>query len=730
MPRRKNPERRVVKRDRRGVYKSLRNINDQHTRNVVRGVLAKDSYSDASSSGVNLVRKAAHPNDLALATELMLGRDGAFPFKNSKGTQRSLLMTHSLAPIDTEAELIFVIGHLNGWKEEVRKILGAMETLAPLARAEPADAMVALTAFAQTWGASNYLTKKVAFVMAIAKDARTAELNAAFSALSETIQQPRYPGPHFVSLEMMDLDFPYFSAIKTRYQGSKKYIYGEDFRQLLHLHNMLPCPYSFDDVAPFLRKAHAMSLVDEIVAVLQLMHTRVEWPSIESTIERWLHDDLLTAFKHFKSCDFEPSDLFRGCDPSDADFAYYRRSLAFVEFSAPAKYRHFVDRVLAPRLLPELISTTELRNYPTPSRKDLTKALVGFRHATDYLNFQSTGEFLRTLYLLIFLTNTDDPLGLDSHDWRFILERTQNLDKLLSENEIERLYAFCDADSRPLITVLALALFKSKAADEDVDFKFRYSLCATVISQFNSSIERFIEWLLPSTPNIASFLIKTLDRQTLQKLYWIISSADQADSVRQDILRAVGKHTKRIEYFIEADAIEAQRQVSKLRQYFDDSRMYVDGIAMKKWLVENSNSYSQEYSRAIEHHLTALQAHTIIVEQDGSIVSALTEIEAPQAFDYILKEVTKFAFEQFCVNSDFGIESYLGRRIRHNTLTGTMMGGVDSMIDAPYFQALTFDDDFVEANAKWLESYGALVKHMRLDVLQFKAKKRSRRLFI
>src|SRR5205085_6771499 len=108
--------------------------------------------------------------------------------------------------------------------------------------------------------------------------------------------------------------------------------------------------------------------------------------------------------------------------------------------------------------------------------------------------------------------------------------------------------------------------------------------------------------------------LSILDRQTLQKLYWLIRSADEADTTRQSLLKAVGKQRNQIEYFIEADGIEAQRQVAKLRKYFDDSRIYVDGVAMKEWLVANPSAYAQQYLKMLEHNVSHISAMSAKIE--------------------------------------------------------------------------------------------------------------------
>ena len=78
----------------------------------------------------------------------------------------------------------------------------------------------------------------------------------------------------------------------------------------------------------------------------------------------------------------------------------------------------------------------------------------------------------------------------------------------------------------------------------------------------------------------------------------------------------------------------------------------------------------------VEHNIDVLAARIATIENGIVFFTGSSEIATLKAFDYILEEIAQIAFKQFCTNREFGIESYLGRRIRHNTLTGMLRGGV------------------------------------------------------
>lgn len=712
--------------NREATFLELQTIQDPRVKNILRGVLSSQDTVTVSPDRMNSIRKEATASTLATATKIVLGKKGGFPFKNTGSSYRSLLRYHQLNMISAEAEVLFLVGHLNGWVDEVREVLGAIGTMAALPTSEPGDALKALQLIADKWGASNYLAKKIAYI--VAREGNNGDYAEPLARLAEAMDQRKYSAPFFTSMEDMDPEFQYFPSMSNRIKVLSKYI-SSDFRQVLPLHNIVPVPVSPQDLAIYLRKSHSMSLVDEVVGLIQIFNLSDQWPHLKEIAESGLDARIIEALKSFNAIEFDARQIYADVDAKSADITYYRRAAAFVEFREPAQYRLFVDKIVSKRLLFDQIpGDISLRDYPLPSVRDLTRAKIGFRYPGDYKDPQKSGTFLRTIWFLLYIEHNRNINRINHVDLRYIFNNTMALDILLTEAEIERLYATADDDSRPLITVLALALYKSRSNDDDIDFKFRFSLASTILEKFGGSITRFIEWLLPTSPEVANFLLSVLDRPTLQKMYWLVASPREADQVRQEILRVVGKARGILAYFVEADAIEAQRQVSKLQAYFDDSRMYVDGYAMKRWLLENPSSYTQQYLRLIEHASEVSGGVKVNFVRSSAAVNI--DAGSLSAFDYILVEVAKSAFAQFCENANFGIESYLGRRIRHNTLTGMMRGGVETLIEKPYYHILSFDDAFMQAHARWVQDYRALIEHLRKDILQFRSAHKPKGIFV
>ncbi|WP_238226423.1 hypothetical protein [Methylorubrum aminovorans] len=647
----------------------------------------------------------------------MIGANGLYPADYVPQDYQSLQNIHWLSTINTEKEVAFVCGHLNGWKDKSLKILHEMKMLTTLESIAPLQQLNLIKSFWKNWGISDFLNRKLVYYMNLAEVDK--EIVSEYHAFTKILRLEDAPEPYFSAMELMSERYPYFQSIRTWVSILAKYK-TNDFRQHNALHNALPVPLSTRDIASFLRKSHSMSLTDELCAIKIVISLADEWPEIVHLIESLLDADLLAEIQRLESSDYSHTQLTDGFPDEDPAFLIYRRALAFLEQSSLVKHRFAIDVNIGWRLLPSRYGLLPVKRLKPDQRHALrsnllTEEPVGF----DVQMWPEDGRirlFTRTIIFLNFIAEYPAHASFNEDEIRFIFENTTSLQFLMTESELDRIYSIATDEGKIIISTLALAIYKQKEHDDDIDFKFRYTLQETILADFNGSVIEFIQWLSNKTPNIAKFLVNTLDRQTIQKLYMIVESAEQADSIRQDMLRHLGEQLYSLEYLIEADRIWAHNQVSKLKTEIDDSRVYVDSNAIKKWIRENPNAYLKEYRRLVEHSIESLTRAAIIIS-DSSISVVHAEVSVIASFDYILAKATETVFVQFCTNHLFGIDSYLGRRIRHNTLHGMMLNGVDSLVDS--YPALYSDAAYMEIHSVWLASYKKTIDRLRLDLLQF-----------
>lgn len=372
------------------------------------------------------------------------------------------------------------------------------------------------------------------------------------------------------------------------------------------------------------------------------------------------------------------TDYYRSLnDEGDYSLDLYRNSSAFLERKDLARYRNKIDKVIGARLLNEI----EIKySHSTAEFEDEKRLLL----ANDGISTNEKLEikqdtFYRTYLFLNILRNRNNLLSLTGENIKFIFENTLRLDTLLTEDEMQTLLLTSSEDNKSLVTVLTLALYRKKSADPDTDFDFRTDFISYVKEKFSGSIVKFISDLLESSPAIASYIVVSLDEVTLEKMYGLVSNASEASSIRREILMSVGKKLNQIEYIIEAESINTREKVSKLQKYFDSSRIYVDSVSMKNWLDSNPTMSTEQYRSLFSRS----EAIISTAQSDNENESDILYIQLVNSGDYLIPQIAKDAFEQFCLNNEFGIQSYLGRRIRHNTLDGVTTDTVDAVLRKP-----------------------------------------------
>lgn len=88
--------------------------------------------------------------------------------------------------------------------------------------------------------------------------------------------------------------------------------------------------------------------------------------------------------------------------------------------------------------------------------------------------------------------------------------------------------------------------------------------------------------------------------------------------------------------------------------------------------------------------------------------------------DTLIQQIAQDAFEQFCLNTEFGIQSYLGRRIRHNTLDGVTIDTVDAVFRKVEYRNIVSNPHMRKVIDTWMASYKSIIDKLRRDYLQFR----------
>jgi len=698
------------------VYKHIYSIRNPIKKNLARGYV---SHRTLSSTQIEELRAGNSFVDDMTVGALLKGLGGlAEKAPGHKRVVTDLFVKLSISPLEWRHEICYLSGYVNSVLKDSLEALRLIRAIALIDVHDTEGLLTSLVELAKTYGASNFLSYKLAYLRSAAE--LTAKQLTKISEIEDEIRHKDSPGFHFSAIENISPKISIFTVSQRRAAGAPKRPEG-NVRQSLWTSNLVPTPLCYEDLAEYLLRSTELSLIDSLYSVIVVINLRHAFEDAVSEFEARLDNSLIDEIRCILSgvndlpLDHIVSVFYRDQNINSIySLDLYRVSSAFLERPKMAAYRNKIDRVVGARLLRDSLEGLQIAaDYEDGCEILLQRNGV----KTGLILPEHLDEFYRTYLFLIFITERARLLPLSAEQITCIFETTFGLEVLLSEGEIRDLSAMVPNEAKPLVTVLALALFREKTIDPDVDFEFRERLSQFVKSNHSGSIVAFVESLLDASPQVANYIVGALDERTLENTYTLVKNASQASQIRCDILRAVGQKLNRIEYFVEADSISTRLKLASLRKYFDGSRMYVDSVAMKKWLDSNPTVSTEQY-RSLYPRVGARMA-SVDNPQEGK--TDVLVIELIGQSQYLVEQIAKDAFEQFCLNAEFGVQSYLGRRIRHNTLDGVMINTVDAITKRSEYQVLFASVKFKRAVASWMEGYKQIIEKIKRDHLQFKS---------
>lgn len=693
------------------VFNLITRIRNLKKRNLLRGYSAK---LKVTSNDAYVIRMDNTPHDSKLIGALLKGKNGLLS-KNllTKKSSSDLFVMTSFPSMDWRNEVCYTAGYINSLVSCAIKAIESIETVLEIEKMTSEAALNALLMIAKNYGASNFLSYKLAYIRT-SRELSTMLLSEV-AKIEDEFQHRENPGFHFNALENLSSKISIFLVAQRKISGLGGRLKG-DFRKSLSFSNFVPTPLNCDDVAGFMLRATESSLIDTLHSLIVILNLTEGFSEVQKCIETNLNSEVLHKITKLRQAAAEIedgkiiTDYYRSLGEDSDSLDLYRISAAFLERPRYAIYRNTFDRVVSVRLIAEVVDKDLLSlSQPGISKDDILKKNNILIEAGLTVRLDS---FYRTFLFLRLVRNRSSLLTLESKDIKYIFENTIGLEILLTEEEMRAICVIAPPSVKSLVTVLALALFRKKSIDPDIDFEFRNEFIALVKEAHRGSVLELIEDLLRDSPQIASYIVGSLDEVTIEKMYSLVTNASQASQIRCEILRALGKKLNRIEYLIEADAITTRTKVSKLQHYFDSSRMYVDSISMKKWLDSNPTVATEQYRNLY----TRIEASSASIE---SIVDLMLMHLNDQS-EYLITQIAKDSFEQFCLNTEFGIESYLGRRIRHNTLDGVTIDTVDAVLRKPEYHIVVANPVIRRTIETWMGNYKSIVDKLRRNHLQFK----------
>lgn len=410
-------------------------------------------------------------------------------------------------------------------------------------------------------------------------------------------------------------------------------------------------------------------------------------------------------------------------DPEDGlDISFYREAYLLIEQNDCLKYK----TAHAPFFnLPD--STFRIKTpYESRVIKDYfgdLKGISNIRHKgkgnysinLSKFDIKSSSFFENTSAFDYLLNKLDGNLINNADDEAVfikVMSKTRDIASICLPEHIETIK---NKTTNLEVKLIALCLLTgSLGDDDDADFELRKVFQNLCEQNHDGDILETVKSFYKISPSITEYFLISFDEIFISRLFNIDVRPNQALYIRAELFDWYGEITGEKKYNDRAKNTRIDIQINKHRQHIDDSRIYAEPARVIQWITDNiNNQLALQFDNIDKLKKPKLQLDwynlTTSLNPENSIGIAIAN-----------------SYNEFVNNKIYGINSYLGRRIRHGTAKGTGVEEVKALILKPEYKSLVCDPYFSEEWDKWLSTYISSFDELIDDYFHIKSDKKQK----
>lgn len=295
----------------------------------------------------------------------------------------------------------------------------------------------------------------------------------------------------------------------------------------------------------------------------------------------------------------------------------------------------------------------------------------------------TAGVLTRSCAVVWVCDRSSDFSKITKSDLASLMGHTFEIDRLLSTEVLRR--GSGTATDQFVDLILQTLLRAHSAATKD-SYSFKAKFQKYVRQHNDGSILQFVEEVRSLSQNVVNYFISLLDETMLSQMAFLMPSSDAIYETRAELLEWFSDVSGDEVFRSKASQLRLDRKIAAVRGAINETRLNIDGVRFRQWIEQNKLTEFSDFIRQATPNLPAIGDLT---DSSKSATRFLTAHREPtmRALQALVQ-----CYEEFCRNSDFGIASFLGRRIRHGTLRGTLLtglpgpgtGDVPTLVAGPY----------------------------------------------
>jgi hypothetical protein len=286
----------------------------------------------------------------------------------------------------------------------------------------------------------------------------------------------------------------------------------------------------------------------------------------------------------------------------------------------------------------------------------------------DKFDPKTAGMLARSCAVVWVCDNAPNFSGMTAENMALLMGSTTNIDRLLSTTTL-RLSAETAVD--PFVKLILQTLLRAHSSATKDNYNFKEQFQRYVKDFHGGDILSFMERVKELDRNVVYYFIALLDETLLSQMPFLMESSEAIYETRAQLLEwyadVGGDDTTRMK----AKELRLDRKIASVRGAINEARLNIDSVRFRQWIEQNQLT---EFSTFVRQSVPAIPGLNDVADKT-KIQSMFLSAHREPAIRALFSIVECYA--EFCRNPDYGIASFLGRRIRHGTLKGTLLNGIN-----------------------------------------------------
>jgi hypothetical protein len=536
------------------------------------------------------------------------------------------------------------------------------------------------------------------------------------------IQKYLHPNRHIAAKvfeDSIDREFDYFKVRHTFISYIKDGLIKDPSERIIIEAYFNPLIDSAQMAAERLQAYGCFSCLDSLLfllsnrAQLRNVLNDMECSAYEITIP----EELRSFFDEtFSTLVIDSNSTFLDCEPNFAELNFFPHTSNFEDIPALAQYRLDLERLASKRFGTVSMSIPNCFSQEFISISDAAITDIATAKCTEPLNLRlidptKCGNFHRSVYIIWLIETGRSLKQLSGSDFNGLMNNTVDISKLLSPSEIIKYFPNLENDL--LHECLVSALLHDAMPTDRSEHRLRKDLQELLIKRYDRNILQFIKTMYQTSPHVGAYFFHTCSQTFLTKLYDIFEDNSAIIETRCELLKWFGEEFNDNDALRRAQSLRLELKLQEVRGDIDDNRIIVDHARFHDWMSENVLSDLRDVSSLL------INDDKLICTADGDFTNPVNIIKRPE---WWLASIIDRCFYEFCTNKNYGVESYIGRRIRHGSLDGLMLTDVQKLIGEKK-KKYQYDFSFQQTLDDWLERYKEAISNYGLNLLQIHSPK-------